>query len=46
MNSIMNGNQLTIVKKHEINKRLIHKTDSITDDCYRDCHSKNFRTFK
>ena len=30
----MNGNQSTIVKKDEIIKPLIHKTDYIIDDCY------------
>ena len=43
MNGIMNEN--VIVKEYEFNKPLIQKTDSITDDCIRDCHLKYFHTF-
>ena len=42
----MYENQLTIVKKHEIIKLLIHRIDSISDNCYRDCHNKYFHKFK
>ena len=40
MNGIINENQLTIVEKNEIIIPLIHKKDSIFDNCYRDCHNK------
>ena len=46
MNGIMNENQLTIVKKHDIIKPLIHKIFSIFDNCYRDCHNKYLHTFE
>ena len=36
----MNENQLSIVKKYENIKPLIHKIDSIIDNCYRNCHNK------
>ena len=42
----MDENQLTIVKKYEIIKPLIHKIDSLIDNCYRDCLDKYFHTFK
>ena len=42
----MDENQVTIVKKKELVKPLIHKIDSIIDNCYRDCHDKYFHTFK
>ena len=34
MNAIMNKNQLTVVKEYEFDKPLIHKIDSIIDNCY------------
>ena len=40
----MNENQLTVVKNYEISKPIIHRTDSIVDKCYRDCHNKHFHT--
>ena len=40
MDGILNGNQLTIVKEYEFTKPLIHKIDSITDNCYGDCRNK------
>ena len=43
MNSITKKN--VIVKEYEIDKPLIHKIDSIIDNCIRDCHQKNFHTF-
>ena len=43
---MMNENQLTIVNRNEIIKPLVHKIDSFIDYCYRDCHFKNFCTFK
>ena len=46
MNGIMNENQLTIVRKYEINKTLFHKIDAITDNWYRDCHNKYYHTFE
>ena len=46
MNGITDENQLTIVEKYEFYKPLIHKIDSIIDNCYRDCHDKYFHTFK
>ena len=36
MEGVMNENQLTIVKDYEFDKPLIHKLDSIFDNCYRD----------
>ena len=36
----MNENQLTIVKKYEIIKPLIHKKDSENDNCYRNCRNE------
>ena len=41
----MNENQLTIVKEYEFHKLLIHKLDSIIDNCFRECHNKYFHTF-
>ena len=46
MNGILNANQLTIVKKYEINKSLVHKIDSIVDKCIRNCHHRYFHTFE
>ena len=42
----MSENQSTIVKKYEFIKPLIHKIDSIIDNCLRDCHNQYFLTFK
>ena len=42
----MNENKLYVVKEYKIDNPLIHKIDSIKDGCYRDCHNKNFHTFK
>ena len=42
----MNENHLTIDKKYEIIKPLVHKIDSIFDNCSRDCHRKRFHKFK
>ena len=33
------------VKEYEFDKPLIHKIDSIIDNCIRDCHYKYFHTF-
>ena len=41
----MNENHLTIDKKYEISKPLVHKIDSIIDNCFRDCHKKLFIHF-
>ena len=38
-------NENVIVKKHEFHQPLIQKTDSIIDNCIRDCHNKYFHTF-
>ena len=46
MNGILKENQLTIGKEYEFDKPLIHKTDSIIDNCYRDCHSNYYHTFE
>ena len=46
MNAILNKNQLTIGKEYEFIKPLIHKIDSIFDNCYRDCHNKNCHIFE
>ena len=46
MNSILNRNQLTIVKGYEFIEPLIQKVDSITDNCYRGCHNKYYHTFE
>ena len=42
----MNGktNENVIVKEYEFDKQLIHKIDSIIDNCITDCHDKNFHT--
>ena len=42
----MNENELFFVKEYEFDNPLLHKTDSITDGCYRDCHNKYFHTIK
>ena len=34
-----------IVKEYEFDKPLIHKIDSIIDNCIRDCQYKYFHTF-
>ena len=43
----MNGmtKENVIVKEYEFDKPLIHKIDSIIDNCIRDCHNKYFHTF-
>ena len=43
----MNGilNESAIVKEYDFIKPLIHKIDSIIDNCIRDCHNKYFHTF-
>ena len=46
MNGILNANQLTIVKNYETNKSLVHKIDSIVDNCIRDFHHRYFHTFE
>ena len=46
MDGIMNENQLTIVEENEFDKPFIRKTDSMVDNCYRDCHKKYFHTFE
>ena len=38
MNGITKEN--VIVKEYEFDKPLIHKIDSIIDNCIRDCHIK------
>ena len=38
MDGTMNESQLTIFKEYEVDKPLIHKIDSIFDDCIRNCH--------
>ena len=42
----MNENELYVVKENIFDNPLITKIDSIIDSCYRDCHKKNFHTFK
>ena len=34
-----------IVKGYKFDKPLIHKIDSITDNCFRDCHKKFLHMF-
>ena len=46
MKGIMSKSQLTIVKEYEFSKPLIHKTDSIIDNCYRNCHNIYYHTFE
>ena len=46
MNGLINENQLAIVKEYEIDEPLIHKTDSIIDDCYRNCKKIYFHIFE
>ena len=46
MIGLMNENQLTIVKKCEIIKPLIHKIDSSFENCCRECHNKYYHTFE
>ena len=42
----MNENPLTILEEYEIIKPLIHKMDSIIDNCIGDCQNKYFHTFE
>ena len=42
----MNEKQLTIVEEYELFKPLIHKTNSLIDNCIRDCHNKYYHTFE
>ena len=42
----MNENEIYVVKEYIFDNPLITKEDSIIDSCYRDCHNKNFHTFK
>ena len=46
MNGIINKNQLTNVNKYQFDKPLIHKKDSIIDNCIRECHDKYFHSFE
>ena len=45
MNSIIDGIELTVVKKDEYDNKLIQNIDSIINKCYRDCYYKYFHTF-
>ena len=45
MDGIMNKNNLAVLKEYEYHKPLIHKIDSIIDNCIRDCHNKYCHTF-
>ena len=42
----MDENQIYIVKEHKFDNPLITETDSIIDNCYRDCHREYLHTFK
>ena len=42
---MMDENQLTAFKKLEFFKPLIHKVNSIIDNCYTDCYDKYVHTF-
>ena len=42
----MNENELYVVKEYKFDNPLITKIDSISDNCYRDCHNKYFHTIK
>ena len=44
MEQIMNEN-LLFVKEYNFDNPLIHKIDSIIDECIRDCLHKYFHTF-
>ena len=46
MNGIMNRSQVALVKEYKVDNPLIHKIDSIIDNCYRDCHKIYFHTSK
>ena len=47
MNGIMDENQLTKIEEYESIKPLIHKIDSIIDNCYKYlCLDKYFHTFE
>ena len=46
MSGKMNEDQLTIVKEYEIINQLMHKVDSIFDNCIRGCHIEYFHTFE
>ena len=39
-------NELYVVKKYKFDNPVITKVDSLIDSCYRDCHKKNFHTYK
>ena len=42
----MNKNQITLAKDYKFDKPLSHKTDSIVDNCNRDCVNKYFHTLE
>ena len=42
----MNANRLAFVKEYKFEKPVIHKVDSTSDNCIRDCHYNYFHTFK
>ena len=46
MNSLINKNQLTLVKEHEFDQPISQRIDSVNDNCYRDCQNKYFHTFE
>ena len=41
----MNENQLTFVREYVPIKPLIHKIDSLSDNCFRDCNNEQYLTF-
>ena len=42
----MSENELYVVNEYKFDNPLIHKIDSIIDNCYRDCHNRYYHTFK
>ena len=42
----MNQNELYVVKEYKFDDPIITKTDSINDDCYRECHNKYYHTIE
>ena len=42
----MNESDLYVVKEYKFDNPLIHKIDSVVDNCYRICHNNYFHTFE
>ena len=42
----MNQNELYVVKEYKFDNPIVTEIDSITENCFRDCHINFFLNFK